>query len=178
MLPFFHLVADSSSHDIFCMIVNTTASTGNDLIGTLPAELSLFTGLKRFLAPENSLRGDLDVAFGGISSLQTLALPDNRLTGTIPTGILEMNPDLSLLSIGGNQFGGTIPSSVAGATKLTDLQLYGNSLTGTIPTDIGSLSLLGAFDKSMYFALSSLHDVRLLSDPMTFLFCSEYRVTG
>ena len=115
------------------------------MIGTLPAELSLFTGLKRFLAPENSLRGDLDVAFGGISSLQTLALPNNRLTGTIPTGILEMNPDLSLLVIGNNQFGGTIPISVAGAVKLTDLKLDGNSLTGTIPTEIAALSELGKF---------------------------------
>ena len=113
------------------------------MIGTLPAELSLLTGLKRFLAPENSLRGDLDGAFGGLSSLQTLAVPENRLTGTIPDGILEMNPNLSMLAIGGNQFSGPIPKTLARATKLTDLQLNMNSLTGTIPTEIGALSLLG-----------------------------------
>ena len=149
------------------------------MIGTLPAELSLLTGLKRFLAPENSLRGDLDVAFGGISSLQTLALPDNRLTGPIPTGILEMNPDLSLLAIGGNQFTGTIPLSLAGATKLTDLQLYGNSLTGEIPTDIGALSPLCKSDGLMCFPLlfnSNQTVVLLVLFSYSFLY-SEYRVT-
>ena len=108
----------------------------------MPPELSLFTGLKLFLAPENSLRGDLDLAFGGLSTLQTVAVPDNRLSGTIPVGILEKNPDLAFLDLGGNQFKGTLPTALAAAAKLSDLQLNGNQLTGTIPPNIGDLSLL------------------------------------
>ncbi|CAB9501711.1 expressed unknown protein [Seminavis robusta] len=114
-------------------------ASGNDLVGVLPPELSLLSGLKRFLAPENSLSGDLDVAFGGLTSLETLAMPDNRLWGTIPTGILRSNSQLGLLALGGNQFSGTIPSAITGASILSDLQLDYNSLTGTIPADIGSL---------------------------------------
>ncbi|CAB9502731.1 leucine rich repeat [Seminavis robusta] len=121
-------------------------ATGNDLIGVLPPELSLLPGLRRFLAPENSLRGDLDVAFGGLTSLETFAMPDNRLQGTIPTGILRSNSQLGLLALGGNQFSGTIPSAIAGASILSDLQLDYNSLTGTIPADIGSLTRLTNFE--------------------------------
>lgn len=121
-------------------------ATGNDLIGTMPAEMSLFTALKRFLAPENSLKGDLDVAFGKLSTLQTVAMPDNRLEGTIPTGILEKNPNIGFIDLGGNQFSGPLPSAIAGATKLSDLQLSSNLLTGTIPSEIGNLSLLANFE--------------------------------
>lgn len=121
-------------------------ATGNDLIGEMPPEMSLLTNLRRFLAPENSLKGDLDVAFAQLTGLQTIAMPDNRLEGTIPTGILVSNPDLGFLDLGGNQFKGSLPSEIAGATKLSDLQLDTNGLTGTIPTEIGNLSLLAHFE--------------------------------
>lgn len=115
------------------------------MVGTMPAELSLLTGLKRFLAPENSLRGDLDVAFGELSTLQTVAMPDNRLTGTVPTGIMQKNPNLGFVDLGGNQFEGTLPTSVAVASKLSDLQLNANLLTGTIPAEIGQLAQLSEY---------------------------------
>ena len=107
--------------------------------------MSLLTGLRRFLAPENSLKGDLDVAFAQLTGLQTIAMPDNRLEGTIPTGILTNNPDLGFLDLGGNQFNGPIPAEIAGATKLSDLQLDTNELTGTIPSEIGNLELLSKY---------------------------------
>jgi Leucine-rich repeat (LRR) protein len=106
----------------------------------MPQELSLLTQLKRFLAPENSLKGGLD--FFAVNTLEQIAVPDNDLTGTFPTLFFEMNPNLKLLDLGGNQFTGSIPSSVAGATKLSGLQLDNNQLTGTIPSEIASMTLL------------------------------------
>ncbi|CAB9523112.1 Leucine Rich Repeat [Seminavis robusta] len=145
-------------------------ATGIDLNGILPAELSLLAGLKRFLAPENALSGDLDVAFGSLTSLESIALPDNRLEGAIPTGILEMNQGLGLLALGGNQFSGPIPNGITKASRLHDLQLPFNAITGTIPIGMGNLTNLVNLEiqrnrivGSIPDALFSLTNLRSLS---------------
>jgi Leucine-rich repeat (LRR) protein len=129
-----------------------SASTGNDLIGELPPEMSLLTDLKRFLVPENALMGNLDVAFAGLTSLETIAMPDNRLSGTVPTGIFENNTNLTLMTVAGNSFTGHIPSGISAATKLYELKLSRNQLTGTIPSEIGRLVQL-----SKHFMIIFIH---------------------
>jgi Leucine-rich repeat (LRR) protein len=118
------------------------AETGNDLIGVIPPEVSLLVGLKDFLAPQNSLSGDLDLAFAELTSLQSIAVLDNRLSGLLPTRILSKNIDLFFLDLGGNLFSGPIPSEIARASRLTDLKLHSNLLMEGIPSEIGSLSEL------------------------------------
>ena len=97
--------------------------------GTLPSELNLLTRLKRFLAPENFLRGTIQGAFQGLSTLETLVMPINRLYGTIPMQLVEKNPNLTHFDVSDNNLVGQIPP-FAGGTALTDLQLRDNALTG------------------------------------------------
>jgi Leucine-rich repeat (LRR) protein len=115
------------------------------MIGELPPEMSLLTGLKRFLAPGNTLNGGLDVAFAGLTSLETIALPKNQLTGTLPAAIFEKNPNLTLMLVGDNLFTGPIPSGISAANNLYEITLNGNQLTGTIPSEIGRLVQLSKY---------------------------------
>ena len=135
-----------------------TDTWGNDLYGTLPRELSLLTDLKRFLAPHNSIKGNLDDPFHGLVMLDTLVINNNELSGTLPLAVLERNKNLGtpesgsvhpfsyhfaayrllccsclpgVLSIGTNDMTGTIPS-ILGASKLSQLSVLENRFTGTM----------------------------------------------
>lgn len=153
--------------------------TGNDLIGTIPPEMSLFTALKRFLAPENSLRGDLDVAFDMLTTLEAVGLRHNRLEGTIPRGILEKNPNLGFIDLGGNQFHGPIPAAMTAATKLSDLRLHGNLLTGTIPSEISSLTLLANFQVQTNELTGTIPDELFSLDKLSMISIREnHGITG
>lgn len=67
---------------------------GNYMFGTLPREISLLTGLKRFIAPMNDLQGDIGGPFNGLRELDTVVLSNNKLKGTIPVDVLVQNPNL------------------------------------------------------------------------------------
>jgi hypothetical protein len=116
-----------------------TATEGNKLIGELPPEMSLFTGLKTLSMTKNFLRGGLDVAFAALTSLEMIAMDDNQLSGTIPPDVFENNAGLMYFTVASNSFTGPIPTGILSATMLNELKLSGNQLTGTIPSEIGQL---------------------------------------
>ncbi|CAB9505242.1 LRR receptor-like serine threonine-protein kinase [Seminavis robusta] len=111
---------------------------GNHLVGILPAELSLLTGLKRLLASSNSINGGLDAPLAGLSLLEILYLPSNQFSGSIPDSLYTLT-NLSFLSLAENSFTGTISPDIGQLTRLAKLNLGKASLSGTIPDMIGSL---------------------------------------
>ena len=72
---------------------------GNNLQGKLPREISLLTQLRRFVAPTNGLVGNIEDPFHGLTLLDTLVLSSNKLSGTMPAKLLELNPNLGKLVI-------------------------------------------------------------------------------
>ncbi|MCO5586203.1 hypothetical protein L7F22_040142 [Adiantum nelumboides] len=72
------------------------------------------------------------------SSLTSLELHDNSLTGLIPTSLGDL-PYLSTLCLAHNQLSDTIPVDLATCFALSSLDLHSNQLFGSIP---GQLSLL------------------------------------
>ncbi|KAL5067970.1 hypothetical protein RYX36_018857 [Vicia faba] len=48
-------------------------------------------------------------------------------------------PNLTLLDLNGNRFGGSIPSEYGSLSKLSFLDLGNNSLEGTLPSELGQL---------------------------------------
>ena len=90
--------------------------------------------------PGNNLSGPLLDALGSLTSLTTLDLSDNRLSGTIPD--LSSLTRLQDLYLGDNQLSGTIPDWLGSLTGLQELSLRDNRLTGAIPEELGDLTQL------------------------------------
>jgi hypothetical protein len=92
--------------------------SGNNLVGTIPMELTLLS-----------------------DSAALLALGDNSLMGTIPSEVGLLSK-LTELSLWGNTLTGTIPSQITMMSNLSGLSLSSNSLKGTLPSEVGLLSNL------------------------------------
>ena len=90
-------------------LVTSIDLPGSNLEGTLPYELFSST----------------------YSSLQSLTLNDNDLSGTLPDSIVLMD-NLVSLDLSDNNIGSTVPSALFGLTSLTDLVLSNNWFEGQL----------------------------------------------
>lgn len=76
-----------------------------------------------------------------MTSLHTLRIFDNDVTGQIPSSIALLT-NMESLELDVNYLVGTIPSFIGELTKLTTCHLYDNSFDGSIPSSIGGLTNL------------------------------------
>jgi len=84
----------------------------------------------------NELTGSiLPAVFTGWTSMQSLRLNDNDLTGPLPTSIQNMQ-NLRVLNLSENEFAGTLPLSLYFLGKLELLDLSKNAFEGSIPTSL------------------------------------------
>ncbi|KAL7149606.1 hypothetical protein ABFS83_05G052500 [Erythranthe nasuta] len=119
--------------------------------------------------PENSLSGEIPVAFGELKSLQRLDLSQNHLTGWIPSELGNVCGSLVELKLSKNNITGTIPVSFSSCSWLQILDLSSNNLTGPFPDSILS-------------SLSSLEKLLLSSNrisgglPSSISFCKKLKV--
>ncbi|CDP06348.1 unnamed protein product [Coffea canephora] len=94
-----------------------------------------------FVTPRNFLFQKLDTllptAIFNISSLQYIALDQNKFSGTIPLTTGNKLSNLKFLSLEQNHLTGIIPTSISNASKLVALSLHDNELTGSIPNSLG-----------------------------------------
>ena len=120
---------------------------GNNLVGTLPAELANLDNLQELWLHYNQLTGSIPTELGNLDNLQRLGLHYNQLTGSIPTELGNLD-NLQRLSLRNNQLTGSIPTELGNLVNLRSLLLYNNQLTGSIPTELGNLDNLQ--DLSLY----------------------------
>ncbi len=111
----------------------------NNLVGTLPSELRSLTSLTSLMLSDNKLSGNIP-NLRGLSLLEHLDLGGNQLNGTIPGWLGDLTT-LEVLSLGGNQFSGTIPN-LGSFTNLRELHLDHNELSGAIPRWVSNLTNL------------------------------------
>ena len=115
--------------------------SGNNLRGTVPAQLATLTELTSLDLSGNQLRGAISPELRGLSHLTTLDLSANRFSGAIPPELGDLSP-LTSLDLSGNQLSGAIPLELGSLARLTSLDLGGNQLSGTIPDWLSDLSQL------------------------------------
>eukprot|EP00535_Pseudo-nitzschia_heimii_P004090 CAMPEP_0197184584 /NCGR_PEP_ID=MMETSP1423-20130617/10157_1 /TAXON_ID=476441 /ORGANISM="Pseudo-nitzschia heimii, Strain UNC1101" /LENGTH=685 /DNA_ID=CAMNT_0042635433 /DNA_START=112 /DNA_END=2165 /DNA_ORIENTATION=+ len=117
---------------------------GNGLVGTLPQEIKLLSAMTDLVIVNNTIMGSLPDVFGQqAESMRSLLLPQNKLTGVIPSNYLNKSP-LQFVHLGSNALRGTVPSKIGDTASLKQLDLSGNLLTGTIPGEIGGYEAIEA----------------------------------
>ncbi len=114
---------------------------GNNLVGTLPADLGNVANLRVIDLPNNMLTGNIPAAYGNLSALEYLVLNNNQLSGAIPTSLGNLS-NLLYLVLEFNQLTGNIPAELGDLANLQTLDLDFNQLSGAIPPDLGDLSNL------------------------------------
>uniref|UniRef100_A0A452ZG87 Receptor kinase-like protein Xa21 n=1 Tax=Aegilops tauschii subsp. strangulata TaxID=200361 RepID=A0A452ZG87_AEGTS len=121
---------------------------GNRFHGRIPSNIGQNGCLTVFVLGKNELQAtesrdwDFLTSLANCSSLSTVDLQLNNLSGILPNSISNLSQKLETLQVGGNQIAGHIPTGIGRYYKLTVLEFADNLFTGTIPSDIGKLSNL------------------------------------
>ncbi|XP_006662858.1 probably inactive leucine-rich repeat receptor-like protein kinase At5g48380 [Oryza brachyantha] len=92
------------------------------------------------------LKGSFPDGLENCSSMTSLDLSSNSLSGPIPADISKKLPFITNLDLSYNSFSGDIPESLSNCTYLNTVNLQNNKLTGTIPGQLGILSRLTQFN--------------------------------
>ncbi|GMP91962.1 hypothetical protein CsSME_00042410 [Camellia sinensis var. sinensis] len=109
---------------------------------SIPDELQNSVQLTNFSCSSCNIVGTLPDFFGKFSSLSSLRLSYNRLSGVIPASFHDSMLQILWLN---DQDGGGMTGSIdviASMVSLTQVWLHGNQFTGSIPDDIGALTSL------------------------------------
>ena len=152
----------------------------NDTTITIPPELELLTELKEFMVQKSNwhgnltsilppqltrlsklevvkvqdcgLSGTLPAYLGDWTSLSSLSLDNNHITGTFPENWLQLSSHLQQLDLSNNELSGSIPSELALLTELRAMYLENNQWSNKMtPPDVcwmlvGTLWTLGHAD--------------------------------
>ncbi|KAK2969054.1 hypothetical protein RJ640_002786 [Escallonia rubra] len=113
------------------------------------ASLTNCTNLREFTLSGNQFGGVLPGSIANLSSkLETLWLAWNKISGTIPQEIGNLN-NLYLLNIQVNMISGSIPESIGKLSKLQKLWFVENDISGKIPPSIGNITGLSSLDAAL-----------------------------
>ncbi|ESR49570.1 protein kinase domain-containing protein [Citrus sinensis] len=111
----------------------------------------------------NKLVGVVPTTIFNVSTLKSLHLQSNSLSGRLASSGDVRLPNLEELHLWGNNFSGTIPSFIFNASKLSKLALEENSFSGFIPNTFGNLRNLKWLGLNDNYLTSSTPKLRFLS---------------
>ncbi|XP_019452128.1 PREDICTED: probably inactive leucine-rich repeat receptor-like protein kinase At3g28040 [Lupinus angustifolius] len=121
----------------------------NNFSGSFSPTLTLPSTIQRLNLSHNGLFGFITTTFVNMSSIRFLDLSENSLSGTIPENFFDRCSSLHYLSLGGNMFEGSIPSTISRCLSLNSLNLSNNRFAGYVDFDgIWSLKRLRNLDLS------------------------------
>ncbi|MDX1994663.1 MAG: S8 family serine peptidase [bacterium] len=111
--------------------VNWLALPNNNLTGTIPPQISLFTDLVGLNLSNNALTGFIPSEIGNLSELTYLELNDNALIGSIPEEL--GNSPAADIRLQNNRLSGNIPDTLGQQGTMVSLVLSSNQLTWENP---------------------------------------------
>jgi len=117
---------------------------GNNLVGTIPEEITNLSKLVIFNVGGNHLTGRLPESIGQMCELQWLIIARNQISGPIPPSLGNC-VKLTRLFLEYNQLNDSIPSSLGALTNLWAVQFNNNNFTGRLPASLGNLNSLVYF---------------------------------
>lgn len=134
-----------------CGTLEVLDISGNNLTGGLPSTFSQCSSLFSLNLGKNQLSGNfLSTVISALPSLKYLYVPFNNISGPVPLSLTN-NTQLQVLDLSSNAFTGNIPSvfcSSSSSTALEKLLLSNNYLTGTVPSELGKCRNLRSIDLS------------------------------
>ncbi|XP_070674497.1 probable LRR receptor-like serine/threonine-protein kinase At3g47570 [Malus domestica] len=108
----------------------------------LPNEIGSLGQLEELFVQYNALKGSAFVPALNISSLTTLSLFGNNMSGSLPDNICEHLSSVRRINLGQNQFDGLIPSKLWQCKELREFMCGSNNFRGSIPKSLGNLTYL------------------------------------
>ena len=87
----------------------------------------------------NNLRGSIPAELGNLTALEELRLSNNFLTGPIPSALGKLT-ELEVLRLSNNALSGPVPSALGDLENLEELRLHQNRLTGDLPSNLRQLT--------------------------------------
>lgn len=152
----------------------------NNLRGNIPKRILYLQELKALQLSFNNFTGNVPnrVAYGWKTSLIELNLAYNNLTGSISSYYFDTLSKLQVLFLQDNKLSGSVPSSIVNLGSLTHLGLGSNNFTGSLPNITGMASRLKVLDlHDLDFATSDLDYFKVFTN-LEFLHLGNNNFTG
>ncbi|KAF8094155.1 hypothetical protein N665_0369s0038 [Sinapis alba] len=111
----------------------------NHMEGEIPDSMSRLRRIKFLRLAQNKFSGVFPPAIYNLSSLLFLSIPTNTFSGQLRLDVDLLFPNIQVLFLGGNDFVGQIPSSLANITSLREFDIAQCDITGSIPLSFGRL---------------------------------------
>ncbi len=140
-------------------VVDALHLATNNLVGPLPSNLSDLSSLKTISMGTNLISGSFP-SLSALPGIRAVSMPTNQLTGSLP--ILTGLTNLFLFDFFDNQLTGSIPS-LAAPTMLNSFNVGKNQLTGSLPSlnGLGNLQFFQAGQNQLTGGLPTLSGVGL-----------------
>ncbi len=153
----------------------TPYEEGNNLSGTLPAEIGNLSQLRSLSLSNNNLEGEIPSEMGNLEQIEIIYLFKNNLSGPIPASLFQIE-SLVELELNYNNLTGSIPADFQSLVNLKQLLLDKNQLSGPVP-DFSGLSNLEILDLSENDFSGSVPDFQSLPQ-LDFLDIAANKLTG
>ena len=102
--------------------------------------------IKSLDLPRKNLQGNIITEIGLLKTLEEIDLSNNAFRGTIDPAAYMNLPDLKVVRLGSNEFGGTFPSAMVELKDLVELDISGNLFVGALPEGVSYPKELSKFN--------------------------------